>query len=154
MRFTSIKSNGKRVHLEWTTPAEKDPDAQVAHTLESKQPPAPEFTAALQAFRGEVGTLLELPKSWMEQVNVTGLSINYEDDGRQGLIVTFTRPLDRTNSPVLVNTPHLREASDEETGCYLPDAMIELLKEVEIHAAAYVDGTRAQGELFSEAKAE
>lgn len=151
MRFTKIKYSEKNgVHLEWSTPAEKRPEDLVEHTLNGKEAPAPEFDAALQAFRGEVLVLLELPGDYTDGLRVIGLSVNYEDDGRKGLVVTCVKQLERTNAPLVLNTPHLREASDEDTGNYLPDRMVELVREAERQAAAYVPGARLQKGLFAE----
>jgi hypothetical protein len=151
MKFTKIKLSEKNgVHLEWTTPAEKRPNDVVEHRLTGKDAPAPEFTEAMQAFKPEVVGLLELSEEYGEGLTVVGLSINYEEDGRKGLVVTCLKALDAFNAPLVLNTPHLREASDEEPGNYLPDGLLLLVRHAEQEAAAYVNGIRAQQSLFSD----
>jgi hypothetical protein len=155
MRFTKIKSSSKGVHLEWTTPAEKHPDNEVHHKLESDDTPAPEFTEALQHFIPEVLHVLELPTEYAIGLRVTGLSVNYEEDDRRGMVVTCLKDLEATNSPLVLNTPHMRELSDEdEDGAgFLSDAMLELLAAAEEQAEAFVHGTRMQLDLLAEATA-
>jgi hypothetical protein len=153
MRFTKITANEKNAHLEWTTPAEKHPETQVEHSLYGSEGAHPEFIAALQGFVPEILKLLELPKGYEKNLVVTGLSMNYKSD-RLGLVVTGTKKLDKSNSPFVIHTPHLREASDEEAGEYLSDDMIRLVRIAEDYAAAYVAGQRMQGELFEKAGAE
>lgn len=149
MRFTKIKANKKRVHLEWMTPAPGGGGSDyIEHTLESGDPPAPEFVQAMQALAEEVGELLEVESEWAEGLEVIGLSINYEDDGRRGLVVTCLKPLDGTNAPLVLNTPHLREPDADADGPALSEGMLRLLAAAGSQAAAYVKGQRAQGTLF------
>lgn len=152
MRFTKITASDKGAHLEWTTPAEKHPETKVQHTLEGDEAAHPDFIAALQGFVPEVLKLLELPDKYKKGLTVTGLSMNYKAD-RMGLVVTCQKVLEHSNSPLVIHTPHLREANDDETGEYLSDEMVELVAKAEKYAAAYVAGARAQVELFEEAEA-
>lgn len=152
-RFTKITANEKHAHLEWTTPAEKHPETQVEHSLYGSEGTHPEFITALQGFLPEVLKMLELPKSYEKNLTVTGLSMSYKSD-RMGLVVTCTKKLDKSNSPFVIHTPVLLEASDEEAGEYLSDEMIRLVRVAEDYAAAYVAGQRIQGELFEKAGAD
>jgi hypothetical protein len=150
MRFTKITANEKHANLTWMTPAEKHPETQVEHSLFGSEGAHPDFIAALQGFLPEVLKMLELPKTYEKNLTVTGLSMNYKSD-RLGLVVTCTKKLDKSNSPFMIHTPHLAEASDEEGGNYLSDEIIRLVRVAEDYAAAYVAGQRVQGELFEKA---
>lgn len=152
MRFTKIKCQSEKVHLEWTTPAENAEAQLVEHRLASDEAPHPDFRGAMQAFRHEVGRLLELPELWSKEIEVIGLSINHEDDGRLGLVITCLRPLSMTNAPLVINTPHLREADAEEEGNFLPTSILGLLDMVATQAERYVHGTRDQASLFDAAQ--
>jgi hypothetical protein len=150
--FTKIKSNGKQVVLEWTTPAKGARSGElIEHRLTSEQSPVPEFTDALDALREEVGTLLETPKPWWKDLSIIGVSINVEEDGRKGYVVTALKPLSNTNAPLVINTPHLRAAGeDDEPGLFAPEGLVELVAAVCEQAKAYVGGKRAQFDMFSE----
>jgi len=151
MRFTKITATAaKGVELEWTTPAEKHPKTEVEHSLSSGEAPHPDFITALQGFVPEILKLLELPKGYGDELVVTSLSINYKAD-RLGMVVTAKKKLAGSNAPLVLHTPHLQEANDEETGGYLSDEMVRLLRVAGKHAKAYVEGARAQVELFEPA---
>lgn len=150
MRFTKITANERGAHLEWTTPAEQHPETKVEHLMDGDEGAHPDFITALQDFVPEVIKLLELPTAYTTGLTVTSLSMNYKSD-RLGLVVTCQKKLERSNSPFVIHTPHLREANDEETGEYLSDEVVALVQKVEKFAAAYVSGARAQGELFEQA---
>lgn len=146
MRFTKITASEKGARLEWTTPAEKHPDTSVTHSIDGNEGAHPDFISVLQGFVPEVLKLLELPKTYAIGLTVTGLSMNYKKD-QLGLVVTCTKKIEKSNSPFVLHTPHLREANDEETGESLSDDMVELVHQAERFAEMYVAGARAQTEL-------
>lgn len=150
MRFTKIKVNEKAVELTWTT--RKGSGETVTSQLASPQRPLPALLTALAAFRGYVLGLLNLPAEWLEEMAITTLSISDEDEqGRRGLIVTATRKISQANGrPVVLNTPHMREKIDGDTGTkgYLEPDDLELLAAAELAATAYVKGEREQVEIF------
>lgn len=148
MRFTKIKYDGAVVELQWTT--KLDGGGEVAHSLKSYDAPSPEFVAAMKAFCPEVLELLELDSAgWDDELTVSGLSINEEEDGRIGLVCTCRRALRIANAPLILNTPHLRERMDEEgESGFLPDQLLLLIGRLETQAQLYLKGKRAQGDLF------
>lgn len=153
MKFTKIKYNGEKVGLSWTE--KKTGGTEIEHNLQSVAAPAPELPAALKAFERFVEEILEVPRSWMESLKVTGVSVNQEDDSRVGIVITSQKKVANANGPVVVNTPHLREPQklgEEGPGFFLKgmDAAIE---QADRAATGYVQGKRAQRELpFEERK--
>lgn len=150
MRFSKIKYDGERVVLEWTT--KKLNKEEVEQRLTSLQRPAPKFIEAMEAFRPIVFDLLKLPDSYKEGFRVTGLSINEEEgDGRAGLVVTCRKSLPDANSPLILNTPHLREIvdgdKDQGPGFFIA-GMDEALRYMMEVAEKFVAGERDQGDLF------
>lgn len=150
MRFTKIKFVGTKVELAWTT---KKLHQEVEHRLTSSQAPAQPLLAALEAFRDPVLRLLELPLRYGDGLRVQSLSINVEEkDGRRGLVVTSLKEIASAHSPLVLNTPHLRERMDEETEKgFLPEEWLRLLEDAESGATRYVNGERAQSDLFADA---
>lgn len=147
MRFTKIKYDGSTVLLTWTT--KKVTGEEVRHELTSPQDPHPDFLSALDEFRPTVLELLELDEDYGSGLRVQSLSINEEKDGRIGCVVTSLKTLDAAHSPLVLNTPHLRERVDETTDRgFLSDEMMTAIARVEREAEAYVNGKRAQGDLF------
>lgn len=160
--FRKIRVTDKVVELEWTTP---DPsgEGETKHELTCKHEAHADLVAALQAFRPHVQQLLEVTKRWAQTVTVTSLSISKDKNGRRGLVVTGTRPVADASSPFVIHTPHLAESvqeadeSDENDsptlfsgkGVWL-EGMAEALETAEQEATAYIDGKRAQGDLFEQ----
>lgn len=149
MKFTKIKSDGIETQLAWTT--KLDGGGVVEHVLKSYDPPRPELLHAMRAFVPECLELLELDEAgWSpDDIAVIGFSINEEDDGRCGLVVTLKKKLAQTNAPLILNTPHMREHQGEpQTKGFLPEGMLSRLHKLEREAAAFVKGKRAQTDMF------
>lgn len=148
MTFSKIKFDGVFVELTWTS--KLDGSGEVVHTLKSTDTPRPEFHAALKALVAPVLEVLELENAgWEDSLSVSGLSINEEEDGRRGLVCTCRRPLDVANAPLIINTPHLREFRDDEAlKGFMPDELYSAMEAVEKEAAHYLQGKRAQADLF------
>lgn len=146
MDFQKIKFNGKKVVLHWTSAHALE---EHEHTLTSAQPPHPDFVAALQAFVGEVLDLLELPLDYGDGLTVVGLSLPVQEDGRSGLVVTCLKALKGAPSPLVLNTPYLAEPGDDPDAPALSRHLLRLIETAEGEAEAFVDGKRAQGDLFA-----
>lgn len=149
MKFSKIKYDWKKVELSWTT---KEKGAEIAHHLTSSARPAPAFTGAMRRFVPIVLSLLELPDSYDDGLQVTGISLNVEEnDGRRGVVITSQKKLEAANAPLVLNTPHLREpVKDEEVDQpgFFPDEMEDAITHAERAASEYLEGKRAQGDLF------
>lgn len=157
--FTKIKNTGKSVAIEWSTKrttASKAEEHQ-SHQLECPERPRPAFDTALQTFLPFLLRILGAPVEWSDNTKVTGVSLNKEEDGRRGLVLTATRKCPFGAAPIALNTPHLRESQDatKEKGAlfWLP-GMDEAVDQMIHEAEKYLEGDRAQGELFSSEKTE
>jgi hypothetical protein len=151
MKFTKIKYDGKKVELSWNEKSKKG--TEISHTLTSTEAPAIELKNALNAFERFVEDLLEVAPQWMLTLKVTGLSINEEEDGRAGLVITSQKKLSGANAPLVVNTPHLREVvklGEDGPGFFL-GGMAEAIDEAATAATAFFNGKRAQRTLFDSA---
>jgi hypothetical protein len=148
MRFTKIKYDGKQVELAWS---EKKKSTEIIHTLSSKEQPDKELPEALNAFAEFVERLCEVPKAWMRTVKVTSISVNVEEkDGRLGLVITSQKKIADANSPLVINTPHLRQAiklGEEGPGFFLY-AMEEAIDRADRAAQGFAAGKRAAPSLF------
>lgn len=148
MNFTKIKFNGEKVSLSWTE--KKSGGTEIEHNLHSAQMPSPDLPAALKAFDKFVEELIEVPRDWMATLKVTGLSINEEEDGRSGLVITCLKKVGAANGPLVLNTPHLRQPLKlgEEGPGFFMDGMEGAIESADRAATGYVDGKRAQRNLF------
>lgn len=148
LRFKKIKYNGEKVVLHWTTSKVME---EVAHELISTQTPHPRLVDTLAAFVPEVLDLLELPADYDVGLRVVGLSINTQEDGRRGLVVTCLKALEGAQGPLVLNTPNLPEPGDDAQQPSLPSTMLRLMERAEREAEAFVNGKRAQVDMFADA---
>lgn len=152
MKFTKIKWDGKRVELHWTE--KRGPTTDVDQVLKSFDQPSPKFRAVFTNFASIVVQFLELPESWLTELRVTGLSTNEEEgDGRAGLVITSVKNVEGANSPLVLNTPHLREAvkGDEmERDGFMTSEMMEAMSDAWNAAEAYLKGEREQRDMFKD----
>lgn len=144
-QFTKVVANGKHVALHW-----KNEDASQQLTCPAK--PRPSFDAALQAFKPFLLRIFGAPASWDGGTTITGISVNREEDGRRGLVVTARRKCPHGSAPTTLNTPHLREPiEDKDTGTgFFLEGMADAIDTMCEEAEKYLNGDRTQGELFDE----
>jgi hypothetical protein len=151
MRFEKVKYNGEKVELIWHTTDEDGTRTQ--HTLTSREKPLGPFRAAMAAFAPLVMALLEWPVGYEENLHVTGISLNTEDEkkgGARGIVVSGRKDVAGARAPYFFNTPHLREAppeSAEGTAGLYDKRWALAIEEVEKQATLYQKGEREQGEL-------
>jgi hypothetical protein len=154
MRFQNIRV-GDEVSLDRV---EKQPDGSVV-TINLKNPAKPlaSFQAAMQAFSGYAVELIGAPH-WHEDAKVTSIHLSEEPKtNRRGLIVTFTRKIERAkNRVVVVNTPLQHAPVDDQEGTNpgtFPREVAEMIATVEDEATKYWKGEREQAEMFPEGQA-
>lgn len=146
LRFSAIKQQGEKVSLTWDLSVQGDIEA-TGSIKGAEDPPAPEFTEALQAFVGDVVSLCEEPSGSEDQITVTKLSISRDKDGRTGLIITATKKVE--GGSVTLNTPLRREPAEGSPAEHvLGDDLMVKIREAEEQATKYVQGHRQQRDMF------
>lgn len=147
--FTKIRSTGTKVELMWTT-AEKGGETE--HHVVSAEEPRPELNKALAVFVPFVIEILGLEDTpWDRELTVTALSVDVDEDGRRGMMITCRKKLAATNGPMTFNTPRLSEPADdaekqEGKGLWLP-GMSDALGECAAEAELFLAGERSQVEM-------
>jgi hypothetical protein len=151
MRFTKIKWNTKELLLEWTT--ERGGETH-GHELTSKGTPHPDFVEALKALKDDVIEIAELPLSYAHGLRVQSVTMSRsEKTGVEGAVITGLKSLTSATSPLVLNTPYLVNDPQAETGA-MTSGMAERLETLRFEAERYIEGKRAQGELFPPSAAE
>lgn len=151
-RIKSLKLEGTRVEIigvdTWGVGNEKE------WSFRCVEEPSPDMPKAFEALIPEIKDLLELPQDWADQAfKVLKVSWSWaEGPGVEGATMTCRADLECANSPLILNTPHLPFGQYSETGNQpeMPGKLIELLDAVKAEAWAYLNGKRAQGDLFPE----
>lgn len=151
MRFQLIKVAAEEVTL---IRLDKQTDGSMLK-LELTNPsrPLPEFAAALQAFSGYSVDLIGAPH-WHEEVKVSSVHLSEEPrTNKRGLIVTFTRRIERAKNRVFLgNTPLMHAPAEDAEGTSpgtFPREVAEMVATLEAEATRYWNGEREQGEMFA-----
>jgi hypothetical protein len=153
MEFSKISVDAKGVKLQWEEPGAAREHHQ--HTLESADTPAPEFTAAIEAFRPLITDLLKTPERFVgEDCEIRGFSLSRDADEHRGLVITLSKKLSKFKAPMTFNLPYISEQPSERPASgYMPDGMLEAIATLEAAAEAYVNGNRVQLALALEGAA-
>jgi hypothetical protein len=147
-RFTKIKYDGAKVRIEYEVEREgKEPDE---YSLFSADAPSTSFQAALGALREDVIAICELPADQMDKLHIRGVSISHTN-GIMGACITALKTVQTANAPLVLNSPHLPSAPySDNPEPVLPPETCERLRALMAEAQKYIDGERAQGNLFAD----
>lgn len=119
--------------------------------LESRAEPRPEFHEAMGGLIRPALDMIQAPGAWMAVATISGVSLTHEEDRGMGAVVTLLVPLECAPSPLVLNTPYLPSEDPNGAGSpTLPPALQQAIERVILEAERYLDGERAQGDLFAE----
>lgn len=153
-RFTKIKFDPKKgmVHLEYKSGKQLLDE----YTMKCTEAPHPNFLKSLEVFKTHVTDICELPAEYAERIIVRGISLNYGgEDDVMGCVIIAGMELQNSNAPLNLNTPNKIECMynpdmpDDEKVLMSAD-MREDIEELIHEANLYVEGERAQTNLFAE----
>ncbi len=152
-RFTKIKFDGTTVELHY----EEGDNFADKYTMKCNELPRPDLGKAFNDMREEVRLLCELPPDYINRLEVRSVSLNY--GGKQetmGATITARMKLEYSNAPLNLNTPN-KPVEPYQDGDYddetyakmcLRSECVKKLNTLIDEANYYVDGQRAQGNLF------
>lgn len=106
------------------------------------------FYDALESLVPFVAEICEQPQTWAQSVEVRGVSFSYGGENEvMGATISALKTLEKSNSPLVINTPHkssepYNEGGDE-TIC-LSDEATAALYHLQRETQLYLDGHRAQ----------
>ena len=150
-RITKVKYVGGKVEIHYEV--EKQDGQLDEYTLKCTDLPTPEFVKALENLRPDVATWLELDPEWANNVEIRGVSFSWSNDV-MGAVITALKPLELSNSPMIINTPHKPEEpygedpDESQVDKCLSSECVDNLRDLLTQAGKYVDGDREQGTLF------
>ena len=67
----------------------------------------------ISPLKEEVCEILGFPEDWLDEITVTGISLNYdpECDELRGMVVTMRKDIENLNCPLNINTPFIKFAN-------------------------------------------
>lgn len=147
-RFTKIKYDGAKVRIEYEVEREgKEPDE---YSLFSGDAPTTAFQAALGELRQDVIAICELPLEQIDKLHIRCVSVSHTN-GIMGACITALKSVQTANAPLVLNTPHLPSAPySDNPEPLLPAETCERIRALMAEAQKYIDGERAQGDLFAD----
>ncbi len=136
MRISKVNHNptSGKTTIEYGT-VENEGKDHLDHVLHTGDEPHRDLLAALDALKPEVEGLAELPEGYLDAVR--GVTLHRDDDDPEVYTVTYTatKALDKSKSPLVVNTPAVEPANRSKI-----ETVLKRAKE-------FIEGRRAQGEL-------
>ena len=128
-------------------------------SLKSLDKPHDDLITKAEELVGAVREILELPVGlWQDRIAITGVSWScHEESNVRGAVITALVTLETTQSPLVVNTPHLpyeaydSNAHPEAIPPLMPEEWQDVLNELEAEAKAFLDGKRQQMDMFDAA---
>jgi hypothetical protein len=149
-RIRSIKLDDGKIEIHAVQTHQASDDEREI-TLRSEQEPRPELVAALAP---DVRRLIDVPHDWVRDgLAVKKVVWSYsENTGVQGATICCQAKLECADAPLVFNTPHLpyEQYSEGGNAPTMPGATRERLDDLEAEALKFLDGVRAQGDLFDE----
>ena len=154
IRVTKVKYRARDVEVVVHYEEENGQGSMDKRTLESPEPPAADFLAALEGLAEWVVDICELGEEKTSAVKVGGVSFSYAGE-RDVMGATISAGLDLASHPApwQINTPHKPSEPYSEGGdasVCLASGCVRALKLVQARAVEFVEGKRgerAQGEL-------
>lgn len=150
MRFKKIKFNGQKVTLVYER--ETKDGGWDEYSLSCSDQPLPSFKDALQSLAQDIREMAELPEDYLTRITVTSVSLSYAGEEEvMGAVITGQMLLYHSVVGLNINTPHKPSApygEDADPKQLLTEDCVKRIEELIRAAEKYVDGERAQGELF------
>lgn len=141
-RIRKVKWDGKRVLIEHefrNTRKEWD-----EYSMSCTEAPRPDLVAALDALVPYGREIAELPEDDDPQLRCTGLSCSWSgEDETMGAVIILRKKLRKTEGAVNLVTPY-RKADN------MDPKLVEAIEDVQAAAQDYLDGARAQTDLFKD----
>lgn len=143
IKITKVKCNKGTWEIQWEQAKEGRTTPDV-YGLKSDDPPRPELKARLLAMRVHVEEICELPDGAELNIVPRGVSISYSGKNRS-VVITASRDLVNSKSPMLINTPARSSHEPEPFG--ISARMGKDLDGLIFEAKRYIAGDRAQQSL-------
>jgi len=117
--------------------------------VESADKPRATFFTAMGAMAIHAVRLMEIPvpEEYVVDLSVRSVKIKPKDDGSWGLTVACVKKLS-TGQVLCLNTAYTEDAPSNDSAAALPLECVKAVTALVAEAEAYLDGKRAQGQLF------
>ena len=152
MRFKKIKvTSDEKISIQYEVQRDTLFDEFSFTTLDKA---LPTFHEALQALKEDVREMCELPEEYQERIFVKGVSFSYGGENEvMGATIIAQMHLKESNVPLNLCTPYKASEPYSDGGVdpktLLSDDCVKRLWDLTEEAKNFVQGVRAQGNLFA-----
>ncbi len=149
IRIKKVKiTKHNRINIQYEK-QNKNTETWDEYSLTCSDEPRPEFRLALARLATHVVEMCELPYEYKSRIIVNGVTFSYGGESEtMGATIISQMELENSNTNLNLNTPHKGSEFYGDPKQLLTDECIddleELIKEVEL----YIEGERAQMNLF------
>ena len=146
-RIKKVKLEANKIRIEYLVPVTGQKERDELSLL-CATPAKQSFYDALTSLVPFVAEICEQSEKWAQSVEVRGVSFSYGGENEvMGATISALKTLEKSNSPLVINTPHkssepYNEGGDE-TIC-LSDEATDALYHLQRETQLYLDGHRAQ----------
>lgn len=153
VQFTKIKRNA---NIELHYRVKKADNKYDILSLKCPEDPLPSFLQAFMDLRKHLLVICEIPvdKDTIERLSVKGVTLTYSgEDSVLGAIISGSLKLTRSNDSLILNTPHKLTDFPGDVGdskMLMDSECAKALEHLIAEAEKYLNGDRAQEELFSD----
>lgn len=122
------------------------------YTINCIDIPRPELYKTFEKLNAQVIDICEMPETDLQKITTTGMSLSYNDEtGGWGVVLTAQKKLQYNPEPLNINTPYKPyEAAEGNEDMEMSPECYEAVSEVIEEACRYIDGDRAEMNLFAE----
>jgi hypothetical protein len=149
MRISKAKLKDDQLYVELES---TDEDTERKTSLRSLGGVHPDLDMAFLMLHPHVREILEWPDHLYDaRLTITGVSWSFsETTGVEGATMVCQAEIDTCNSPFCFNTPHLpfSQYCEDGNAPIMPPDAVDALNALRAEVQAYLDGKRAQGDLF------
>lgn len=149
-RFLNVGCKEKGVKFEMEEIIDENNSKDVV--LKSSDKPHEDFINAMKNLVPLVRYILDFPDSYATySLNIGSVSFSYSKNEIKGVVISGWINLDTTNSAFFFNTPYMpyERPSQGSDMPIVPDFGIRALNLLEKEAASYINGKRAQLDMFA-----
>jgi len=118
--------------------------------LKSEDTRSQKFTDSMAALTRHLQSVVSLPAKYLDTVIVSGVSFRDHETKGMGAVISAQKKLSHCSSPFNMSTPLMWEGSEGQNDAVFDQNTLELLQAIREEAEAFVNGARAQQDLFDE----
>lgn len=147
MQITKIHITEARIEIDYRRPFTRDDKVHFDEfSLKCSEPAEPSLYKAIKDLKDDVLAICELPDDYGLGLKPISVSLRWSED-LFGAVISATKTLKRSNSPLVIHTPFkskLSDTKDKNPSSMLSPETVLRIEELLKAADRYISGVRGQ----------